>query len=121
MTTDPDNGLRVASPEAVRLYGSLRAALRPLGAFREEAKKTSVHFVRGSAFVGVHFRRTHLLLTIKAAVPIDSPRIVKVEQVSKNRWHCEVKVFAETEIDRDLTAWMRTAYDICAGGRNVFR
>ena len=114
MTIDRDNVLRTASPEAVRLYRSLRAVLRPIGAFREELKKTSVHFVRGSAFVGVHFRRSHLLVTIKAASPIASPRIVKAEQVSKNRWHCEVKVSAETEIDGDLTAWMRNAYEICA-------
>jgi len=114
MTIDRDNVLRNASPEAVRLYRSLRAVLRPIGPFREELKKTSVHFVRGSAFVGAHFRRSHLLVTIKAESPIDSPRIVKAEQVSKNRWHCEVKVSVETEIDGDLTAWMRTAYDICA-------
>ena len=114
MTTDRDNALRSANPEAVRLYRSLRAALRPFGAFHEEVKKTSVHFVRGSAFAGVHFRRSHLLLTIKTAAPIDSPRIVKVEQVSKNRWHCEVKLSVETEIDGDLTTWMRTAYDLCA-------
>ena len=69
MTVDRDNILRSASPEAVRLYRSLRAVLRPIGAFREEWKKTSVHFVRGSAFVGVHFRRSHLLVTIKAASP----------------------------------------------------
>ena len=114
MTNDRDNALGAASPEALRLYRSLRAALRPFGPFVEEVKKTSVHFVRESAFVGVHFRRSHLLLTIKAAAPIDSPRIVKVEQVSKNRWHCEVKVSAETELDGDLTAWMRTAYNTCA-------
>jgi hypothetical protein len=113
MTIDRENALRAASPETMRLYRSLRAALRPIGTFREEVKKTSVHLVRGSAFVGVHFRRSHLLVTIKAATPIDSPRIVKVEQVSKNRWHCEVKVSAETEIDGDLCAWMRAAYDIC--------
>ena len=113
MSTHSDNALSTASPEAVHLYQRLRAALRPIGRFREEVKKTSVHFVHGSAFVGVHFRRSHLLITIKAAAPIDSPRIVKVEQVSKNRWHCEVKVSAETEIDEELTTWMRTAYEIC--------
>lgn len=113
MTTHTDNALSAATAEAMRLYRSLRAALRPFGHFREEVKKTSVHLVRKSAFVGVHFRRSHLVLTIKATVPIDSFRIVKVEQVSKNRWHCEVKVSAVTEIDSDLIAWMRTAYDIC--------
>ena len=55
MIPDRDNALRAASPYAVRLYRSLRAAVRPFGPFREEVKKTSVHFVRASAFGGGTF------------------------------------------------------------------
>ncbi len=113
MTADPRNAIGTASPEASALYRRLLAALQPLGTFHEEVKKTSVHLTRGSAFAGVHFRRSHLLLTIKSEVSIDSPRIVKAEQVSKNRWHCEVKVSTGAEIDREVIAWMKTAYDLC--------
>ena len=109
-----DDVLSTASPEALRLYRNLQAALRRIGPFREEVKKTSVHFVRASAFVGLHFRKSHVLVTIKAASPIDNPRIVKAEQVSNNRWHCEVKVADAGEIDQDLTAWMTIAYELCA-------
>jgi hypothetical protein len=49
------------------------------GPFREEAKKTSIHLVRGSAFAGVHPRKQHLPLTIKAVAPIRSPRVLKAE------------------------------------------
>ena len=112
--TPSDDVLSTASHEALLLYRSLQAALRRIGPFREEVKKTSVHFVRTSAFVGIHFRKSHVLITIKAASPIDDPRIVKAEQVSKNRWHCEVKVADPAEIDRDLTGWMTTAYELCA-------
>lgn len=38
-----------ASPTAQHLYRSLLTVLRPVGAFQEELKKTSVHLVRGSA------------------------------------------------------------------------
>jgi hypothetical protein len=58
---------------------------------QEERKKTSVHLVRGSAFVGVHFRQKHLIVTIKSDRAIKSPRVLKSEQVSRNRWHSEVK------------------------------
>jgi hypothetical protein len=109
-----DNALAAASPEAALLYQRLRAALQPFGPFQEEVKKTSVHLVRKSAFVGVHFRRNHIQLTIKATGPIDSPRIVQTEQVSKNRWHCEVKVTSEADVDRELLAWAKTAYELCA-------
>ncbi len=106
--------LSSATPEALRLYHGLLAALQPLGPFQEEAKKTSVHLTRKSAFLGVHFRRSYLILTIKSASRIDSSRVVKAEQVSKNRWHCEVKVTEEADIDAVLQGWMRDAYLLCA-------
>jgi hypothetical protein len=88
-------------------------AMEPLGEFREEMKKTSVHLVRGSAFAGVHPRKQHLLLTIKAMKPIRSSRVLKTEQVSKNRWHLEVKLATEKDIDGMLLGWLRDAYDLC--------
>ena len=87
--------------------------MRPIGSFREEPKKTSVHLVRSSAFAGVHFRRDYLIVTIVSAEAIDSPRIVRSEQVSRNRWHCEVKVSSAAELDSELAVWLRTAHELC--------
>jgi hypothetical protein len=97
-----------------QLYLGLLAAIKPLGEFREEVKKTSIHLVRGSAFAGVHPRKNALMLTIKADQPIKSARVAKAEQVSKNRWHLDVKLAASSDIDRELLAWLRQAYEICA-------
>lgn len=108
------NALSSASVEAMRLYAALLALVRTLGTYQEEPKKTSVHLTNKSAFMGVQFRRTYLLLTLKAESPIESPRVVKAEQVSKNRWHCEVKLGEESEIDDALRVWIRAAYQLCA-------
>lgn len=108
------NVLAMASPESVALYRHLLQALRPLGSFNEEVKKTSVHLSRNSAFLGVHFRKGHLLVTIKSAQPIESPRIVKAEQVSRNRWHCECKVATREEVDAELLGWAEIAFGLCA-------
>jgi Domain of unknown function (DUF5655) len=75
-------------------------------------KKTSIHLVRSSAFAGVHPRKAHLLITIKAAAPISSGSFVKSEQVSKNRWHLDVKVAVAGDIDAELLGWLREAYAI---------
>jgi Domain of unknown function (DUF5655) len=111
--TKPENALTSASPMARQLYHSLITALHPLGLFDEEVKKTSVHLVRGSAFAGVHPRREFLIVTIKSAKQIDSERILKSEQVSKNRWHCEVKISDHADMDEQLIAWLKVAYDLC--------
>lgn len=107
------DALTSASPVASGLYAKLKAALAPLGACREEVKKTSIHLPRHSAFVGVHPRKEHLLVTIKSDKAIKSRRIVKTEQVSANRWHLEVKIGAPSEIDKEFLGWARRAYDLC--------
>ena len=103
----------VSGPVPRQLYKRLLDAMNSVGEFREEMKKTSVHLVRGSAFAGVHPRRQHLLVTIKAKKPIRSTRVFRTEQVSKNRWHLEVKLATEKDIDGVLLSWLRDAYDLC--------
>ena len=103
-----------ASPAAQELYRDLIRTIRTFGAFEEELKNTSVHLARASAFAGVQFRRQYLLVTIKSDAPIKSQRVTKLEQVSKNRWHSEVRVASDADIDSQLLAWLRKAYDLCA-------
>jgi hypothetical protein len=79
---------------------SLLTALRPLGPFQQEVKKTSIHLVRGgSAVAGGH-------------PPPRSSRISKTEQVSKNRSHLDLKLTTPEEIDAELLGWLREAYDL---------
>ena len=113
MAEQPD-ALGAASEIARQLYKELLAAMKPIGPFGEEVKKTSIHLVRGSSFAGVHPRKQYLLLTIKAEKPIRSARISKAEQVSKNRWHLDVKLAASKDIDSELLGWLRQAYGLCA-------
>ena len=108
------NALSNASPTVRQIYEELLAALKPLGPFRQEVKKTSIHLASGSAFAGVHPRKEYLIVTIKADKPIRSARIAKSEQVSKSRWHLDVKVSGSSEIDAELLQWLKTAYELCA-------
>jgi hypothetical protein len=105
------NALGLAGPVALELYKMLLAAAKKIGPFREEVKKTYIHLVRTSAFVGVHPRKQHLLLTIKAATPIRSARIAKSEQVSKSRWHLDIKIASAADLDGELLGWLRAAYE----------
>jgi hypothetical protein len=108
------NALADASPFSRGLYKQFVAALAPIGPFREELKKTSIHLVRTSAFAGVHPRKQHLLVTIKAREPNPSARVLKTEQVSRNRWHLDVKLATLDDIDSELVGWLRQAYELCA-------
>jgi uncharacterized protein DUF5655 len=42
--------------------------------------------------------------------PIQSQRITKTEQVSKSRFHNEVKLASPSDVDEELLGWLKDAY-----------
>jgi hypothetical protein len=97
-------------PNVRATYEQLLAALSELGPFAAEPKKTSIHLVKQSGFAGVHPRKGYLYLNLRTAQPIDSPRVVKQEQVSKNRFHNEIKLAQPDDVDPQLVGWLAEAY-----------
>jgi hypothetical protein len=103
-----------SDPEVLATYRRLLQAARALGPVAEEAKKTSIHLVRDTAFAGVSARRSSLILTLKSAKDIRSPRIERREQASANRWHVDVRLERPADVDRQLTNWLTAAYDLAS-------
>src|SRR5438105_12855895 len=91
-------------------YHRLVEVLHTLGPFQEEPKKTSIHLVHTVGFAGVHPRKSYLILNLRTASPLENPRITRSEQVSKNRFHNEVKLASPGDIDEELLGWLREAY-----------
>ena len=103
--------------EVHETYRQVLAAARAMGPVVEESKKTSIHLVARTAFAGVATRRSSLILTLKSAKDIRSQRIEKREQVSANRWHLEIRLAKPSDVDRQLTTWLSSAYALARGGR----
>ena len=99
-------------PVVASIYDALTKAAKKLGPFKEEAKKTSIHLVRSSAFAGVATRKTSLVLTLKSAKDIKSPRVTKHEQVSAGRWHLEVRLDSPRDVDAEIKTWLKDAYEL---------
>ena len=97
------------TPAQRAIYKQLLSAVKTIGPFEEDPKKTSIHLTRTSAFAGVTTRKDALLLTIKSTADIRSPRIVKHEQASANRWHLEIRLDDPKQVDRELTRWLADA------------
>lgn len=97
-------------PVVRALYDKLLEVLNSFGPIIEEPKKTSIHLVRKSALAGVETRKSYLLLNIKADHKIDSPRILKTEQPSANRYHHKVKFESLEDVDEELEGWLMNAY-----------
>jgi hypothetical protein len=103
----------VKCEDAVRsTYERILDTSRALGPVKEDAKKTSIHLVRRTAFAGIATRKAALILTVKSARDLKSARIIKSEQTSANRWHHEIKLTDPKQIDRQLTDWIKAAYEL---------
>ena len=50
-----------------------------------------------------------MILTIKSAADIESPRIFKRQRGSPNRWHLEIRLDDPKQVDRELKAWLKDA------------
>jgi len=98
------------APIVRTLYDKLLEILNSFGPLIEEPKKTSIHLVRKSALAGVETRKSYLLLNIKADHKIESPRILKTDQPSANRFHHKVKIEALDDFDSELEGWLKDAY-----------
>jgi hypothetical protein len=101
-----------SDPEVLSTSWLILERARAVGPVSEEAKKTSIHLVRRTAFAGIATRRSALVLTLKSATDVRSPRVQKREQASAHRWHIEIRLQKAAEVDRQLTTWLKAAYEL---------
>jgi len=100
------------SPTVREIYDGLIQKVKSFGNVQEEPHKTSIHLLNQTAFAGVATRKDYLLLTIKTDHPIESSRVTKTEQVSRNRFHLLIKLESLKEIDSELLRWLKDAYKL---------
>ena len=99
-------------PAVEATYARILETAGKLGPFQQEAKKTSIHLVRKTAFAGIATRKTGLILTLKSNTNVTSKRIAKREQVSANRWHLEIRLETPEHVDSELASWLKRAYEL---------
>ena len=101
-----------SDPDVKEAYRQLIAELEKFGKVIEESKKTSIHLKNKTGFAGIHPRKNYFILNIVSSSPIQSPRVIKQEQVSKSRFHNEVKIEKQDDIDSKLMKWLKNAYEL---------
>lgn len=105
---------------ADKLYEAIvskaRARLGPRSVV-EDPKQTCVHITAGeggTAYAGLHPRKEAVLLNIRLEKPLKAERVRKVEQLSKNRYNCEMILSSVSDIDEQVLGWIADAWQLAS-------
>lgn len=94
------------------IYDKLIAELHKFGKLKIEPKKTSIHLGNRFGFAGVYARKDYINLEVHLNYKLTNDRVAKVEQASANRFHHTIKLTNPKEIDKELLAWLKKAYEL---------
>ena len=70
-----------------------------------------------TALAGAHPKNAWLDLTIRSEKPIRSARVHSQEQVSKNRWHQDVRLTSAKDVDAEVVSWLKSAYALAGASK----
>lgn len=85
--------------------------LHQFGHYHIEIKKTSLHIVKEKAFLGIHLKKKWVDINIVSNRAISHHLITKVDQVSKNRYHNNLRLTGLSDIDASITVLLKIAYE----------
>ncbi len=113
MKQEENQLLKNKDPIVQDLLNDLKDKLSSSGIeFKTQYNKTSIHLMAKSAFLGIHFMKSCLKLTIVSTAPIKSLRISKTEKASVSRFYNDIKIFSKKEINEELLKWIRESYEL---------
>ena len=110
LTSEINRVFARSEPNVRALAAALIERARALPDVTVDPKGTCIHLNRGTAFAGLHPRKSAVLLNLRSSAPIESARIRKVEKASANRYHNEMLIESAEALDDELTGWIADAH-----------
>lgn len=114
-------------PEALPIYRAFEErVLAELEGVSIKVQKTQITFSNRRVFAAVSFlpaRRAkdrpdpYITVTLGLHRRLDSPRVDQASEPYPGRWTHHLVIGSEKEIDGELMAWVREAYDFAASKR----
>ena len=106
-------------PEELALYEALLEKISGFGAVTPVVHKTQISLKNRRVFACVSLARVarkallpphYIVLTLGLPYPLESPRIAVKTEAQPRRWTHHIVLGAESELDKELMAWVHEAY-----------
>lgn len=110
--TNPDILMMLGrNPSLLPLYELAEEKILTLPDVRIKAGKTQVGFYNRHLFAALWTRKNFLGLSFGLGYRLEHPRITESVEPYPNRWTHHVHIREPGDIDEQLMAWLREAYD----------
>jgi hypothetical protein len=94
------------------VFEAIMRALRASGPVQVAPTKTSINLLSGTSLGALSLHRDYVGLGLVLARRLDSPRVQGVLQVSPRSYAHRIRVGSVGEVDAELRAWLREAYQV---------
>jgi hypothetical protein len=108
----PIEALFEGKGRARELFDAYLEAVRAIGPVELDVKLSGIAFMTRVRFAGAKVRRDRIRAAFWLRRRIESPRIVRLERIPPDSFIYEVDVRERADIDAELLAWIREAYEI---------
>lgn len=113
-------GLFAGRPVSMALFHALRLYIESLGPVRMEAMKSQISFGTRTKFAWVWLPmpwaknrpENSIVLTFGLRRHVEHERIVQAVEPRPGRWTHHVIIEEQADLDEDVRAWLREAYDL---------
>ncbi len=95
---------------AIAIYQAIVEGLEACGEFRIHAQKTRIAFITRMTFGGVSLARNWVDLSFILPVPVDDPRIRKLDLFGPTSWGMVVRLTRLEEVDGAVRGWLCEAW-----------
>jgi len=107
-----DNHFRGREEVARPLYNRLEEEIKKkIGPFKVESLPCCIHLVSTFTFAAVYALKNKIRIHFALDHKLESPRIDKSSQISKNRYQHSIDIEKGDEIDKELISWLKHAYN----------
>ena len=100
------------TPQAIALFREFAKLVKRCGPVRTLPEKTRVAFQVRMSFAAVSLRRDRLIGHVVLARRLENPRFTKIEYISPRNHVHSFCFHSREEMDREVLAWLREAYQV---------
>lgn len=112
---DPQSLLANSNTEVIKIYAKVERIVKAFGGLQINASNSTINFKNGATFLVLKPKKDRMELEFVLPEEKDEFPVYKTFRISKSRVAHYIVLQKAEELDSQVEAWLKTAYDTVGG------